>query len=48
MTRPFTFAATLNAILEAGAAARFADIEAEGFNIDPAAVAAAIGPRTRP
>jgi perosamine synthetase len=46
VTTPFTFAATLNAILEAGAVARFADIEPDGFNIDPAAVAEAVGPRT--
>jgi perosamine synthetase len=46
LTSPFTFAATLNAILEAGATARFADIGAD-FNLDPDAVAAAIGERTR-
>jgi dTDP-4-amino-4,6-dideoxygalactose transaminase len=47
ITSPFTFVATLNAILEAGATARFADIRADDFNIDPAAVQAAIGPRTK-
>jgi perosamine synthetase len=47
VTSPFTFVATLNAILEAGATARFADISAEDFCLDPAAVAAAIGPRTK-
>ncbi|MCP2270547.1 DegT/DnrJ/EryC1/StrS family aminotransferase [Actinokineospora diospyrosa] len=47
VTSPFTFVATLNAILEAGATARFADIDAEDFNVDPAAVAAAVGPRTK-
>jgi dTDP-4-amino-4,6-dideoxygalactose transaminase len=47
ITSPFTFAATLNAILEAGAVARFADIREDDFNIDPGALAAAIGPRTR-
>lgn len=46
LTSPFTFVATLNAILEAGATARFVDI-GDDFNIDPAAVEAAIGPRTR-
>ncbi|MET0134870.1 MAG: DegT/DnrJ/EryC1/StrS family aminotransferase [Kibdelosporangium sp.] len=47
VTSPFTFVATLNAILEAGATARFADIRADDFNIDPAAVQAAVGPRTK-
>lgn len=37
VTTPFTFAATLNAILEAGATARFADIDPETFNVDPGA-----------
>ena len=47
VTTPFTFAATLNAILEAGATARFADIDPETFNIDPDGLAAAITDRTR-
>jgi dTDP-4-amino-4,6-dideoxygalactose transaminase len=47
ITSPFTFVATLNAILEAGATAKFADIRADDFNIDPAAVQAEIGPRTK-
>ena len=47
ITSPFTFAATLNAILEAGATARFADIDPETFNIDPDGFAAAITDRTR-
>lgn len=47
ITSPFTFVATLNAILEAGATARFADIRADDFCIDPDAVAAAVGPRTK-
>jgi perosamine synthetase len=47
VTSPFTFAATLNAILEAGATARFADIDPETFNIDPDSLAAAITDRTR-
>ena len=46
VTTPFTFAATLNAILEAGATARFADIDPETFNIDPERVAAALTDRT--
>ncbi|SHE68417.1 DegT/DnrJ/EryC1/StrS family aminotransferase [Streptoalloteichus hindustanus] len=47
VTSPFTFVATLNAILEAGATARFADIREDDFCVDPDAVAAAIGPRTK-
>jgi dTDP-4-amino-4,6-dideoxygalactose transaminase len=47
VTSPFTFVATLNAILEAGATARFADIREDDFCLDPDAVAAAIGPRTK-
>ena len=45
VTSPFTFAASLNAILEVGAMARFADI-GDDFTLDPAAVEAALGPRT--
>jgi perosamine synthetase len=47
VTSPFTFVATLNAILEAGATARFADIRTDDFCLDPDAAAAAIGPRTK-
>jgi perosamine synthetase len=47
VTTPFTFVATLNAILETGATATFADILDEDFNVDPDAVAAAITPRTK-
>ena len=46
ITSPFTFIATLNAILEAGAVARFADI-GDDYNLDPETAAALIGPRTR-
>ena len=46
VTSPFTFAATLNAILEAGGTARFADIREEDFAIDPAGVEAVVGGRT--
>lgn len=46
ITTPFTFAATLNAILRRGAVARFADI-ADDFTIDPYAVERLVGPRTR-
>ena len=38
ITSPFTFVATLNAILEAGATARFADISAEDFCLDAGSV----------
>jgi dTDP-4-amino-4,6-dideoxygalactose transaminase len=45
VTSPFTFVATLNAILEAGATARFADI-GDDFCVDPDAMSAAVGDRT--
>lgn len=47
LTTPFTFVATVNAILEAGATVTFADIRDEDFNIDPDSVAASITNRTR-
>src|SRR3712207_2516248 len=47
VTSPFTFAATVNAVLEAGATVRFADIREEDFAVDPALVAARVGERTR-
>ena len=47
ITSAFTFVATLNAILEAGATARFADIDADDFNINPTAVADRVTDRTR-
>ena len=43
----FTFAATGNSVALTGATPVFADIEPETFTRDPAAVAAAITPRTR-
>jgi dTDP-4-amino-4,6-dideoxygalactose transaminase len=46
VTSPFTFVATLNAILHAGATPVFADI-GEDFNVEPDLVEAAIGPSTR-
>lgn len=46
VTSPFTFVATLNAILEVGATARFADI-GDDFNVEPAAIEALVGERTR-
>jgi perosamine synthetase len=45
ITSPFTFAATINAILRSGASVRFADIR-DDFTIDPGSVAALIGPKT--
>lgn len=46
ITSPLTFAATLNAILEVGATARFADV-AEDLTLAPPAVAALVTPRTK-
>ena len=46
VTTPFTFFATAEAVLQAGLELRFADIQADSFNLDPAAVAAAITDRT--
>ena len=43
----FTYAATANAVLLSGATPVLADIRAEDYNIDPAAIEAAITPRTR-
>lgn len=47
ITTPFSFIATSEAISMVGARAIFADIDAQTLNIDPAAVAAAVTPRTR-
>jgi len=47
ITTPFSFIATGNAILYAGATPVFVDIDPETFNIDPAQVEAAITSRTR-
>lgn len=46
ITTPFTFIATLNAILEAGATARFADIGPD-FNVLPDAMEALVNERTK-
>jgi perosamine synthetase len=47
ITSPFTFAATLNAILEAGATARFVDIDPDDFTLAPDALEPALSDRTR-
>ena len=41
VTTPFSFFATAEAVLQAGLELRFADIEADSFNLDPRATAAA-------
>ncbi len=46
ITTPMTFCATVNAILHAGATPVLADVDPVTQNLDPAAVAAAITPRT--
>jgi perosamine synthetase len=47
ITSPFTFAASLNAILEAGATARFADISEDDYNVDPASIESRLSKETR-
>ncbi|HWH25495.1 MAG TPA: DegT/DnrJ/EryC1/StrS family aminotransferase [Pseudolysinimonas sp.] len=47
LTTPFTFVATVNAILETGATVAFADIRDDDFNIDPASITEQISDRTR-
>lgn len=47
VTAPFTYFATIEAILWAGATPVFADIERDSFNLDPARLEAAFGPRTK-
>ncbi len=47
ITSPFSFVASANCALYEGATPVFADIDPVTFNIDPAAVEAAITPRTR-
>ncbi len=44
---PYTFFSTASAVIEANAVPVFADIDLHMFNLDPAAVEAAITPRTR-
>lgn len=47
LTTPFTFVATVNAILEAGATVTFADIREDDFNLDPASAAERVSDRTK-
>lgn len=47
ITSPFTFVATLNAILASGATVKFVDIRPDDFNVDPAAVEDLVGERTK-
>jgi dTDP-4-amino-4,6-dideoxygalactose transaminase len=44
---PYTFVSTASAVVEANAVPVFADIDLHTFNLDPAAVEAAVTPRTR-
>lgn len=47
ITSPFTFVATLNAILEVGAVARFGDISTDDFNVTATSLESLINGRTR-
>lgn len=47
ITTPLTFIATANVILHVGATPVFADVDPDTFNLDPAAVEAAVTPRTK-
>jgi dTDP-4-amino-4,6-dideoxygalactose transaminase len=47
VTTSFTWPATTNAIIHAGAAPVFADVDPGSLNVDPRAMEAAITPRTR-
>jgi dTDP-4-amino-4,6-dideoxygalactose transaminase len=47
ITTPFTFVATANTISHCGAQPVFVDIDARTYNLDPAAVEAAVTSRTR-
>jgi len=46
ITVPNTFIATTEALTQAGATCRFVDVRPDTLTIDPAAAAAAVGPRT--
>jgi dTDP-4-amino-4,6-dideoxygalactose transaminase len=47
ITTPYTFFSTVSSITRLGAKAVFADIDPRTYNIDPAAVAEAVTPKTR-
>jgi perosamine synthetase len=47
ITSPYSFVASANCAIYEGATPVFADIDAKTFNLDPAAVEAAVTPRTR-
>jgi dTDP-4-amino-4,6-dideoxygalactose transaminase len=47
VTTPYTFVATCNVIVHVGATPVIADVEPDTLNLDPAAVEAAITPRTK-
>jgi dTDP-4-amino-4,6-dideoxygalactose transaminase len=47
LTSPFSFFSTASCAYRVGARPRFADIDPATFNLDPASVEAAVGPRTR-
>ena len=47
VTTPFSFVASTNCLLYEGAEPVFVDVDPDTLNIDPAAVAAAVTPRTR-
>jgi dTDP-4-amino-4,6-dideoxygalactose transaminase len=47
ITSPFSYVATAEAILQVGAVPVFADIERDGFNLDPDALEPLVGGRTR-
>src|SRR5216683_4872316 len=47
LTSPFSFFATSNAIIHAGAQPRFADVEDDGFNLDPSKADSKLTARTR-
>jgi dTDP-4-amino-4,6-dideoxygalactose transaminase len=47
ITTPYTFAASVNVILHAGARPVLVDVRREDFNIDPKLIEKAVNPRTR-
>ena len=47
ITTPLTFCASINAIVHAGAVPVLADVDPATMNLDPAAVRAAVSPRTK-